>query len=267
MAASGLADTHEYKYIGDSMTFRRNAFTLIELLVVIALIALLIGILLPALQSARDSARTVACLANVRSIAAGQAMYADDNKGTYPYWSGWQVWDGKGDGEGGDEPGLGWTELLAPYLSGNEVYQDPARLREFTPFSYFIAARYAWTTTRRQFSSVKQRHIYFPSRFVMGGDCNHPGLYIQPYGDKDPNAHDPDCDQDDATQPTVFFDGELVPHAGTSNIFFFDGHAAGFDAFDKSKMTWHASKMRPWSLERDTDNDDAEPDGDPEQQP
>ena len=228
----------------------RRAFTLIELLVVIAIIALLIGILLPALRSARGSAMTTVCLANVRSITQAQTMYADANRKSYPYWSGWQVFGGQGDGQGGDEPGLGWTEILEPYLEATEAYHDPARRPvEATPFSYFIAARYSWTRYQRQFSNVREQQIYFPSKFVMGGDCNHPGLYIQPYGDKDPNAHEPDCDQDDATQPTVFFEGELVPHDGKSNIFFFDGHAASFSEYDPSKMTWHASKMLPWSLE------------------
>ncbi len=59
-------------------------FTLIELLVVIAIIALLIGILLPALGKARESAKELKCLTQVRSMGTAFTYYADDNRDWYP---------------------------------------------------------------------------------------------------------------------------------------------------------------------------------------
>ena len=61
-----------------------HGFTLVELLVVISIIALLLAILMPSLSKAREQARRVVCLSNLKQLGLAMEMYLEDNRELYP---------------------------------------------------------------------------------------------------------------------------------------------------------------------------------------
>lgn len=85
----------------------KHVFTLIELLVVIAIIAILAAILFPVFAQAREKARAISCLSNLRNIGLATMQYIQDYDETYPLG---YMYDGTNWG------GTMWTVGLGPYL-------------------------------------------------------------------------------------------------------------------------------------------------------
>ncbi len=122
------------------------AFTLIEMLVVVGIIGLLVAILVPSLAKARSSARSVACLSNMRQIGIATRMYLDEHRGGYfHHHEGWVLDDGtqvddlpadasacSGGGLGNSHAEKPWVIFLQPYLRSREAGFCPA---DMTPRS------------------------------------------------------------------------------------------------------------------------------------
>ena len=107
---------------------RKKGFTLIELLVVIAIIAILAAILFPVFAKAREKARQTACTSNLKQLAMGIRMYAQDYDEKFPYSPPDVFWWACSPSEGWDNPGWvsSWASEIRPYVKNYGVYKCPS---------------------------------------------------------------------------------------------------------------------------------------------
>jgi prepilin-type N-terminal cleavage/methylation domain-containing protein/prepilin-type processing-associated H-X9-DG protein len=104
----------------EDIAMKKSGFTLIELLVVIAIIAILAAILFPVFARAREKARQASCSSNLKQLALGILMYAQDYDETFP-------------GGGGMGPTLSngwgetiWSEEIYPYVKNTQLFFCPS---------------------------------------------------------------------------------------------------------------------------------------------
>ncbi len=103
----------------------RQGFTLVELLVVIAIIGILVGLLLPAVQSARESARRMQCVNNLKQVGLAAHNFESAYKRFPPgilVKGGSTIVDHWLTPEPGMHSGIGHLTFLLPFLEQKAIY-------------------------------------------------------------------------------------------------------------------------------------------------
>ena len=205
-------------------------FTLIELLVVISIIALLVATLMPALAAARDQARLVLCMTNLKSQGTATFEYSIDNAGWGPdpwyaqfgngnLWTQSTVWpkwsrDSKeipGQPEGRFKDGLLWE-----YLETEDVWLCPK-----TPHRKVVGPWGAGPLSWWGFPFVPWS---YSSNGQPGYSMGHPELIVKV---------------------------EKVKPSPGSVLWHYDQWPYDYYAYDNS-VTLYGSMFTPWDLQSDS---------------
>jgi prepilin-type processing-associated H-X9-DG protein/prepilin-type N-terminal cleavage/methylation domain-containing protein len=125
----------------------KKQFTIIELLVVIAIIAILASMLLPALNKAREMAKKISCVNQMKQLGLGFNLYTDDHDG-------WLMGAPTGNGVWNNDT---WEEVLT------------AHYKELKPKLFVCPAdnkQQTWTDKRSYAMSKGCTHFERPLKLV-----------------------------------------------------------------------------------------------------
>jgi len=194
-----------------------HGFTLIELLVVIAIVAILAAILFPVFARAREKARSIACLSNLKQLGTAAVMYAQDYDEMYvahchrPDLSG--------------PVAAYWFEVLQPYVKNWQLLICPSHRGvaggHGVVGSYgYICTGFTLDPTSPNYTGIPHygalAQIHYPCQMIMIGESTKATCRVCPHYHVQDSDHIP---------PVHHYPQDLGRHNGGANYMFFDGHA------------------------------------------
>lgn len=200
---------------------KQSSFTIIELLIVIAVIAILAALLLPALNKAKEKAKQVQCIGNLKQLGLATMSYHQDNDkyiflGVSPYY---------------------WSECLAEngYIKNETLFRCPSWAPEYYHKYYTYGIHDYWD----YLSDSSILNVDDKSYFLCPNRVRIPSKYFV-YGD---TAYGTDSSHHGYGKqcwllPRAIFVGVglHLRHNGMPDISFLDGHVTSYSRTQLSDL-------------------------------
>ena len=215
-------------------TKKTTPFTLIELLVVIAIIAILAALLLPALNRARDRAKSISCLSNLKQLGLGYQIYGNDNNEyLLPYLNGPLTTD------------VGWVTNLLQLMG----VKSSNTSHEYKTGAFFCPSSPLNSGTEKPYHNVRNIYVTYGLNVILSGVVGtKPPKYTKLYAPTRTapimDAWNIDRDYIGDVSRTTFV---AIRHSKKLNAMLADGHAESFDP-DIIYSTWQVNPYPNYSI-------------------
>lgn len=190
---------------------KHSAFTLIELLVVIAIIAILASILFPVFAQAKDAAKKIRSISNLKQMSTAVVLYLGDSDGIFP--QNMYMADGDGLVYGTGTIAASVYDVILPYIKSREIFTSPGDVRAInwseSPQTLNTVLGMASGGTWTSLANIKTVSFWFNSA-LFEDPAIPPTL-----GGNDPVSSEGSVQDPVAT--TMFYDAKYIK-AGDNNL-------------------------------------------------